>query len=234
MRPYRLYGMASPNVVKVVMALEEMGASYDFQRVDLIQGEQHEAWFRALNPNGKVPVLVEPRDEGNFALFESGAIMDYLAGRHDAFGGRSADERALVRQWLMFQMAGIGPNFGQAIHFRSAKDSEYARNRFGNEMRRLLQVVETRLTHSEYLAGAYSIADMALWPWVRTLEMFFPDDVQGPALRRWFDAIAARPAAIATVARMDPVGQQDRASMQAASKDQRDRYFGRTAHEARI
>ena len=230
MTGYTLYGMGSPNVVKVVIALEEMGQPYDFVHVNVFQGEQREPWFLALNPNGKVPVLVEERDNGDFPLFESGAIMDWLATRHGQFAGACEDEKAKVRQWLTFQMANCGPTFGNAIHFSFAtQDNPYGANRFQIEMRKQLKVIEQRLAASDYLAGGYSIADMALWPWIRTLEMFFADDLKTPSLRRWFAAIEARPAVAAAVARMDSIGKLDRQARREASPEQLDRYFGRVA-----
>lgn len=231
MQTYTLYGMGSPNVVKVVIALEELGQTYDFVHVNVFQGEQREAWFLSLNPNGKVPVLVEKRDGAeDFALFESGAIMDRLARRHGAFSGSDEDEQARVRQWTMFQMANCGPTFGNAIHFSFAtSEAPYGQNRFQIEMRKQLKVIEERLAASDYLAGDYSIADMTLWPWIRTLEMFFADDLQAPALRRWFAAIEARPAVQAAIARMNTIGPLDKEGRKAASPEQLDRYFGRVA-----
>lgn len=229
MTTYTLHGMGSPNVVKVVIALEELGQAYKLNHVNVFQGEQRQPWFLALNPNGKVPVLVEHRDGAeDFRLFESGAIMDWLARRHCAFGGASADGQALVRQWLTFQMANCGPVFGNAIHFSFAtQDNPYGANRFTIEMRKLLKVIEARLAVSDYLAGEYSIADMALWPWIRTLEMFFADDLKTPALRRWYEAIEARPAVRAATQRMDAIGKLDRQARREASAEQLDRYFGR-------
>lgn len=230
MTGYTLYGMGSPNVVKVVIALEELGQSYDFTHVNVFQGEQREPWFLALNPNGKVPVLVEERQQGEFSLFESAAIMDWLASRHGAFGGATDDERAQVRQWLAFQIANTGPVFGNAIHFSFAtKECPYGQNRFTMELRKLLQVIEQRLSVSDYLAVDYSIADMALWPWIRTLEMFFADDLQSPALRRWFSEIEQRPAVRAAVKRMEEIGPLDKEARKSASPEQLDRYFGRVA-----
>jgi GST-like protein len=230
MTTYRLLGMGSPNVVKVVIALEELGQSYDFEHVNVFGGKQRDPAFLALNPNGKVPVLVEPREGWDFVLFESGAIMDYLASRHGTFGGGSDDEKAVVRQWLQFQMANTGPIFGQAIHFSFAtKECPYGQNRFTIEMRKLLRVVEDRLAAADYLAGDYSIADMALWPWIRTLEMFFADDLKTPALQRWFAAIASRPAVVAATERMDATGKLDREARRNATPEQLDRYFGRVA-----
>lgn len=231
MTAYTLYGMGSPNVVKVVIALEELGQPFELVHVNVFAGEQREPWFIALNPNGKVPVLVETRENSEqFSLFESAAIIDWLATRHGAFGGASEDERAKVRQWLMFQMANTGPAFGQAIHFSFVtKECPYGENRFTIEMRKLLKVIEERLATSDYLAGEYSIADMALWPWIRTLEMFFADDLKTPALQRWYSAIETRPAVVAAVARMDSIAKLDRDARRAASPEQLDRYFGRLA-----
>jgi GST-like protein len=231
MTNYTLYGMGSPNVVKVVIALEELGQAYDLVHVNVFAGEQREPWFLALNPNGKVPVLVEKRDGGDeFSLFESGAIMDWLASRHGAFGGADEDRRARVRQWLQFQMANCGPVFGNAIHFSFAtQDNPYGANRFQIEMRKLLKVIEARLADSGYLAGEYSIADMALWPWIRTLGMFFADDLATPALQHWYEAIEKRPAVAVAVARMDTIGKLDRQARREASEEQLDRYFGRVA-----
>ena len=231
MANYTLYGMGSPNVVKVVIALEELGQTYDFVHVNVFQGEQRAPWFLALTPNGKVPVLAEPREGGEpFALFESGAIMDFLARRHGAFGGASEDQQGAVRQWLTFQMANCGPAFGQAIHFSFAtRECPYGENRFQIEMRKLLKVIEERLAQADYLAGEYSIADMALWPWIRTLGMFFADDLATPALQRWFSVIETRPAVAAAAARMETIGKLDRQARREASEEQLDRYFGRVA-----
>jgi GST-like protein len=127
-------------------------------------------------------------------------------------------------------MANCGPTFGNAIHFSFAtQDNPYGANRFQIEMRKQLRLIEARLSAAEYLAGDYSIADMALWPWIRTLEMFFADDLKTPALRRWFAAIEARPAVAAAVARMDTIGKLDRQARREASAEQLDRYFGRLA-----
>jgi GST-like protein len=227
---YTLYGMGSPNVVKVVIALEELGQPYELVHVDVFRGAQRDPAFLALNPNGKTPVLVEPRADGDFVLFESGAIMDRLASRHGAFGGADGDAQATVRQWLAFQMANCGPTFGQAIHFTFVtNECPYGENRFQIEMRKQLRLIEARLASAGYLAGDYSIADMALWPWIRTLEMFFADDLKTPALQAWFADIAARPAVAAAVAHMDTIAKLDREARRSASPEQLDRYFGRVA-----
>jgi GST-like protein len=226
-----LYGMASPNVVKVLLMLEEIEADYRIERCDVILGGGRDPAFRALNPNGKVPVLIdEPKGaEEPVTVFESGAILLYLAETSGRFLPAAGPARYQVVQWLMFQMAGVGPMFGQAIHFRSGPPgSDYARSRFGTEMRRLVEVVEQRLAANAFLAGAdYSIADMAVFPWIRTLALFFPEAVRGPATERWRAEIAARPATARALAKADALGAQDAVSFKAATRQDLDRYFGR-------
>jgi GST-like protein len=229
-----LHGMASPNVVKVLLMLEEIGADYRIERCDVILGAGHAPAFRALNPNGKAPVLVDDEGPGGAPLtvFESGAILLYLAEKSGRFLPAAGAERYHAVQWLMFQMAGVGPMFGQAIHFRSGPPgAEYARSRFRTEMRRLVDVIERHLGESAFFAGAdYSIADMAVFPWLRTLGQFFPDAADGPATGRWRAAIADRPATRRALAKADALGAQDMASMKAASRADLDRYFGRGAY----
>jgi GST-like protein len=235
--PLQLYGMSTPNVVKVVLMLEELGLSYDIHRIDVFTGDQHTAGFRALNPNGKVPALVDPDgpDGGPITLFESGAILFYLAEKSGRFLPAAGADRYAVMQWLMFQMAGVGPMFGQAIHFQFTPEAQgdgYGRRRYVIEMQRLIAVLERRLSASPYLAGAdYSIADMAVFPWLDTLQAFFRDDVDRPALNRWRETIRARPAVAGVDVRMAEVRQQDRASMKTTTPEQRDVYYGRTPHK---
>ena len=229
--PLTLYGMSSPNVLKVMLLLEELGLAYEFVALDLIGGALHAPEFRALAPHGKVPVLVEHRAGGDRALFESGAILIDLAERHGAFIGSDADSRSQVIQWLMFQMSAAGPMFGQAIHFNFAtKGDSYGRRRFTNELDRLLAVIEAQLGQSPFLAGThYSIADMALWPWIRTLKRFFPDRVAGPHVVAWFAGLADRPATRRAIELIAPAQAADAQSMRSATPEQLDRYFGRTA-----
>jgi GST-like protein len=234
--PIQLHGMSTPNVVKVVLMLEELGLTYDFNRIDVFKGDQHTAGFRTLNPNGKVPALVDPDgpDGGPITVFESGAILIYLAEKSGRFLPQAGADRYAVMQWLMFQMAGVGPMFGQAIHFqftREAQGDAYGRRRYVIEMQRLIEVLERRLSASPYLAGAdYSIADMAVHPWLDTLAAFFREDLDRPAISRWRETISARPAMAALNARMAEFRQQDGASMKTTTPEQRDIYYGRTAH----
>lgn len=188
-----LYTSATPNGHKVSIALEEMGLDYDLKAIDLMQGEQKTAEFLALNPNGRIPVIV---DDG-FPVFESGAILVYLAEKTGQFMPNDMKGRSQVMQWLMFQMGGVGPMMGQAnVFFRYFPEKiQPAIDRYQKEGRRLFEVLESQLEKSEYLAGDYSIADMATWPWVRT-HKWSGIEVDGlPNVQRWMDAIAARPAA---------------------------------------
>ena len=223
-----LYGMGSPNVVKVLLMLEETGLPYRFERCDVILGAQHDPGFRALSPNGKVPVLAD--DDGPGPLFESGAILIYLAEKAGRFLPAASRYEAL--QWLMFQMGGVGPMFGQAIHFRGGPPgSDYARSRYRTEMLRLVDVIEARLAEAAYLAGDdYSIADMAVFPWMRTLGRFFPQAGTGPGLSRWREAIAKRPAVTRALERAEAISALDAESFRIATPDQLDRYFGRGAY----
>lgn len=188
-----LYTAATPNGYKVSVALEEMGLAYDVRRIDLTHGEQKSPEFLAVCPNGRVPALV---DDG-FAVFESGAILVYLAEKTGQFLPSDPQGRSLVMQWLMFQMSGIGPMMGQAnVFYRYFPEKiPAAIARYQNEGRRLFTVLDTQLARHEYLAGDYSIADIANWCWVRTAKWSGIDTESLPNLMRWKAAIAARPAA---------------------------------------
>jgi GST-like protein len=225
-----LYGMSSPNVVKVLLILEELGEDYVFERCDVILGEQFTDRFLAMNPNAKVPVIVDDgAADGPLTIFESGAILFYLAERASQFLPGSGAGRYKVMQWLMFQMAGVGPMFGQAIHFRDRPaGNDYAVERYKRELVRLCNVVDGALQKSEHLAGAdYSIADMAVFPWMRTCSRFFPDVEFAAATRRWYDQVAARPATIRAIEVVDQLSNLDKSSMRNASPEQIIRYYGR-------
>jgi GSH-dependent disulfide-bond oxidoreductase len=199
----KLYGMGSPNVVKVVIALEELRIPFDFEMIDVINGDQFSDAFGALTPNRKVPVILDdegPRSFGGqpFTLWESGAILLYLAERSGQLLSPDPATRYITLQWLMFQMGSIGPMSGQLSHFRiyaPQPDHAYARARYATEVKRIYDVVETRLQKSEYLAGRdYSIADIAAWPWLKACDMRGVDIATLPCVQRWIEAIAARPA----------------------------------------
>jgi GST-like protein len=190
-----LYSAATPNGHKVSIALEEMALPYHLHVLELQKNVQKEPWFLAICPNGRIPAIVD-RAEGDFAVFESGAILVYLAEKTGMFLPADAKGRSLVLQWLMFQMGGIGPMMGQAnVFFRYFPEKiQPAIERYQGESKRLFRVLDTRLAGHEYLAGDYSIADMANYAWVRTHKWsgVAVDDL--PHLKRWLEAIRTRPA----------------------------------------
>jgi len=190
-----LYTAATPNGHKVSIALEELGLPYSLRVLDLSANEQKEPWFLAINPNGRIPAIVD-HDEGDFAVFESGAILIYLAEKTGRLMPQDAKGRSRVLQWLMFQMGGIGPMMGQAnVFYRYFPEKiQPAIDRYQGEVRRLFRVLDGHLARNEYLAGDYSIADIANWAWVRTHNWsgVAIDDL--PNLARWRDQIRARPA----------------------------------------
>ena len=190
-----LYTSPTPNGWKASVALEELGLSYTVHAIDLMQGEQKTEAYRRLNPNGRIPTLVD-HDNGDFAVFESGAILMYLAEKTGRLMPADAKGRSLVVQWLMFQMGGVGPMMGQAnVFFRYLPEKiQPAIDRYQHESRRLFEVLDRRLEDNEWLAGAYSIADIGHWCWVRT-HRWSGVSIEGLAhLRRWLDTMKARPA----------------------------------------
>ena len=190
-----LFTAATPNGWKASITLEELGLKYRVRRIALDKKEQKEAWYLKLNPNGRIPTIVD-HDNGGFAVFESGAIMIYLAEKAGALMPKDIKGRSLVIQWLMFQMGGIGPMMGQAnVFFRYAPQKiPYAIERYQREVRRLFEVLDTRLGEAEYLAGDYSIADIANWSWVQGYK-WSGVSIEGLGhLSRWLEAIAKRPA----------------------------------------
>lgn len=194
-----LYSWPTPNGVKISIMLEETGLTYNAHGIDITKGEQFKDDFLAISPNNKIPAIVDHDGPGggDFSVFESGAILLYLAEKTGKFMPSAMPERFDVVQWLMFQMGGVGPMFGQANHFRKyAPDPiEYAINRYTNEAKRLYGVMDKRLADHDYLAGEYSIADMATYPWVRSFQGY--DDGlfdEFSNLKRWFETIDARPA----------------------------------------
>ena len=190
-----LYTSSTPNGHKVSVALEELGLPYTVQAIDLSSGAQKTEAFLRINPNGRIPAIVD-RGAGDFAVFESGAILVYLAEKTGRLMPPDAKGRSLVMQWLMFQMGGIGPMMGQAnVFFRYFPEKlQPAIDRYQNESRRLFEVLERRLGESEWLADDYSIADIANWCWVRT-HKWSGVSIEGlPQLQRWLNAMKARPA----------------------------------------
>lgn len=190
-----LFTSPTPNGWKASITLEELGIEYSVRHIEMDKLQQKEPWFLELNPNGRIPVIVD-HDNGGFAVFESGAIMIYLAEQAGRLLPTDVKGRSLVIQWLMFQMGGIGPMMGQAnVFYRYAPERiPYAIERYQREVRRLLEVLDTRLADNEYLAGDYSIADIANWSWVRGYK-WAGVEIDGLGhLERWLDAIAERPA----------------------------------------
>jgi GSH-dependent disulfide-bond oxidoreductase len=188
-----LYTAATPNGHKVSVTLEEMGLPYTLHALDFQKQEQKAPEFLKINPNGRIPAIV---DDG-FAVFESGAIMIYLAEKTGMLMPSDVQGRSRVIQWLMFQMGGIGPMMGQAnVFFRYFPEKiQPAIDRYQGESARLFGVLDGQLKDNEWLAGDYSIADIANWCWVRIHEWSGVDITPFPHLQRWLDAIAARPAA---------------------------------------
>ncbi|MCZ0952869.1 MAG: glutathione S-transferase N-terminal domain-containing protein [Rhodospirillaceae bacterium] len=190
-----LYTAATPNGWKISIMLEECRLPYTVHPIDLMANEQKSPVFLAMNPNGRIPVIVDRENDG-FTLFESGAILLYLAEKAGKFLSDDRNTRALQIQWLMFQMGGLGPMMGQAnVFFRYMEERiPTAINRYQSESRRLLEVLDTRLAESEYLAGDYSVADIANWTWARGY--LWPGlSIDGlDNLQRWLSAIEERPA----------------------------------------
>lgn len=194
-----VYSTATPNGHKVHIMLEECGLPYRIHHIDIGAGDQFRPEFLAISPNNKIPAIVDPQgpDGQPMSLFESGAILVYLASKAGKFLGDTDREKFTTLQWLMFQMGGVGPMLGQAHHFRiyAPEKIEYAINRYTNEARRLYGVIDKRLAASPYLAGdTYTIADIATFPWLRSWKNQGIDWDDYPHAKRWFDEIAARPA----------------------------------------
>ncbi|MDP6343640.1 MAG: glutathione S-transferase N-terminal domain-containing protein [Alphaproteobacteria bacterium] len=189
-----LYTAPTPNGWKVAIALEEMALPYTPHVLNLSEGRQHEDWFKRLNPNSRIPVIVD-READDLTIFETGAIMLYLAEKSGKFMPTDLKGRYAVMQWLMFQMSAIGPMQGQAVVFERyfPEDVPQARQRYHNETRRLYEVLDSHLAGHEWLADSYSIADMANWAWIRSHKWARVPTEGLPHLERWMAAMAARP-----------------------------------------
>jgi GST-like protein len=230
-----LYAWPTPNGHKVSIMLEECGLPYRVIPVDITRGDQFKPEFLRISPNNRMPAIVDLDSDGGaggatVAVFESGAILIYLAEKTGEFLAGEGEARYQVLQWLMFQMANLGPILGQAHHFlRYAEEKlPYAIDRFTNEAGRLYNVMERRLGEVEYLAGAYSIADMACWPWVR-LHRYHGQMFEDYAnVKRWFDAISARPATQRGMALL-----ADKRNREPIGEAARDILFGATQYRRR-
>jgi GSH-dependent disulfide-bond oxidoreductase len=210
---YKLYTAATPNGWKVSIALEEMGLPYEVKVISFEDNEQKSDWYVKLNPNGRIPALVD----GEFALFESGAILLYLAEKTGQFLPKDVEGRSRVIQWLMFQMSAVGPMMGQANVFLRyfPEKIQPAIDRYQREVTRLFGVMDSQLASNEYIAGnEYSIADMSLWPWVSGYEWSGVTIDEFPHLRRWLDLVGARPAVQA--GRDVPIKRDREAEIEAA------------------
>ena len=206
-QPIALHYWPTPNGWKITIALEEMGLPYDVHPVNIGAGEQFAPDFLKIAPNNRMPAIVDPEgpDGAPISLFESGAILQYLARKTGQFGGSNAREQAAVEQWLMWQMGGVGPMAGQAHHFLQyapamdpPHDLPYAKDRYRREVGRLYGVLDRRLAETRYVAGDFlSIADMAIWPWAILWERQEQTLDDKPNLKRWLDELSARPDFIA-------------------------------------
>jgi GST-like protein len=194
-----LFTAATPNGWKASITLEELGLPYTVRKISFDTKEQKEPWFLKINPNGRIPAIVDhevDHDNGDFAVFESGALMIYLAEKAGKLLPKDVKGRSLVIQWLMFQMGGIGPMMGQAnVFFRYAPEKlPYAIDRYQRECRRLFEVLDNQLEDHEYVAGDYSIADIAHWSWVHSYKWSGVSIDGLDHLARWIDTVGARPA----------------------------------------
>ena len=189
-----LYYFPSPNGLKIAIMLEECGLPYEVVPVDIGGGEQFRPKYLALNPNNKIPTIVD--GDTGISVFESGAILIYLAEKSKQFLPTAADERIEVLSWLFWQVGGLGPMAGQAHHFRAFATEKipYGIERYTNEVNRLYGVMDRRLGDLEYLCGEYSIADIACWPWIQSHERQGQDLDDFKEVKRWFQAIQDRPA----------------------------------------
>lgn len=189
----------TPNGQKVTILLEELGVDYRATPINIMRGEQFSAAFLAVSPNNKMPAMIDhaPRDGGApVSVFESGAILIYLAEKYGRFLPTNPRSRAAVLQWLMWQMAGLGPMAGQVHHFAlyAPEPQPYSLKRYADETDRLYGVLDKQLQAHQFVAGDYSIADMAIWPWVALHDMHKQDLAKSPNVAKWFDRIHERPA----------------------------------------
>ncbi len=218
-RPIELFYWPTPNGHKITIMLEELGVPYAVKYINIGRGEQFAPDFLKIAPNNRMPAIIDPDGPGGapISVFESGAILQYLGRKYGRFYPTDERARVQVEEWLFWQMGGLGPMAGQAHHFRqyAPEKIEYGINRYTNEVNRLYGVMNRRLEEHEYLAGAYSIADMACIGWVRPYENQGQTLDDFPNLKRWFEAVLARPA----VQRGIEVGKEERARQASLAED---------------
>lgn len=224
-----LYGLTSPNVQKIFIMLEECGLPYTFKPVDVWASAQHSSEFAKLNPNKKIPVIVDHEGPGGkpYTVFESGAILMYLAEKSGKFLPKDMAKKYDVIQWLMIQVASVGPAFGNFTHFNlfaPKPGNEYSFSRYKTEMLRLYDLIEQRLRDVKYLGGSeYSIADMATFPWTRQHAAHGVMIGMMPSFKRWFEELSARAAVKTMIAKQAEI----KSSRENATDDNKDRFFGR-------
>ena len=223
-----LYALTSPNVQKIFIALEELELPYNTKLVDVWKGDQFSPEFLKINPNGKVPAIVDHDGPVGkpYTVVESGAILLYLADKTGKFLPKDTRKRFDVIQWMMIQMTGVGPMFGQWTHFKlmAPKGNDYSVSRYATEVKRLFDLLEKRLGEVPYLGGdEYSIADIATFPWTRNHDAQGVKWEDNPNLARWFNAISARPAVKRALEKVGKIT----SNRDAATDDQKDRLFGR-------
>ncbi|MEQ1820306.1 MAG: glutathione binding-like protein [Terricaulis sp.] len=203
-QPIELYFWPTPNGLKISIALEEMELPYVVKPVAIGKGDQFKPDFMSISPNNRMPAIIDPDGPGgaSISVFESGAILQYLGRKTGKFYPRGERQRVEVDEWLFWQMAGVGPMFGQASHFKNyapnlVDDPEkiaYSAARYNNEVNRLIGVLERRLDGRDFLAGEYSIADIASYPWIKIAAVFGQDMSAFPRVQAWLDRIVERPA----------------------------------------
>ncbi len=225
-----LYALTSPNVQKIYIMLEETKLPYKEHFVDVWKGEQYNPDFIKINPNSKIPAIVDHEGPGGkpISIFESGAILMYLAEKSGQFMPKDPAKKYEVLQWLMFQLTGVGPMFGQLTHFKlfapKGVDNSYSMSRYQSEVKRLYEVMEKRLAQTPYLGGSeYTIADIATFPWTRNHDSQGVKWEDNPNLARWFNAINERPAVKAALAKVGAI----KSNRDTATDDQKDRFFNR-------
>ncbi|CAF0816734.1 unnamed protein product [Didymodactylos carnosus] len=201
-KPIQLYSLATPNGQKIGIALEEFGVEYDAHLIDISKNVQFEDWYKQINPNSKIPAIVDRQGPGGkeICVFESGAILIYLADKYGKYlSPVNTPERYTTLEWIMWQMGGVGPMFGQLNHFYNAapEDIPYAKQRYLNEGKRLLEVLDKQLSSNKFISGQeYTIADMCTWPWVNAFFKGHKDklgDKSFPNVEKWIETIGSRP-----------------------------------------
>ncbi len=231
-----LYYWPTPNGWKITIALAELGVPYNLHPINIGQGDQFDPDFLRIAPNNRIPAIVDPEGPGGqpVSIFESGAILLYLARKFGRFGGRSELERIEVEQWLMWQVGGVGPMAGQAHHFLTyapalepPEEIPYAKDRYRNEVARLYGVLNNRLTDRDFVAGTYSIADMAIWPWAKLWKGQEQDITGYSHMQDWLERVGNRPAVITGC----EVGAEFRADIRS-DKEAQKILFQRTADTA--